>query len=70
MYYINVLDYEYNRTVKTFFFFDLMYQHNLISTINKPARVGKKISKTAILKTNLTDHFPIVIALENDGLSH
>ena len=25
--------------------------------------------KTAILKTELTDHFPIVLALKNDGLS-
>ena len=30
---INVLDYEYNRTVKSFF--DLMYQRNLTPTINK-----------------------------------
>ena len=26
--------------------------------------------KTAILKTDLTDYFPIVIALKNDGPSH
>ena len=36
---INVLDYEYNRKVKSFF--DLMYQHNLIPIINKPfARIS------------------------------
>ena len=80
---INVLDYEYNRTVKKFF--NLMYQRNLIPTINKPTRVAKNSAtaidhiitdyvltcdfKTAILKTDLTDHFPIVIALKNDGLS-
>ena len=74
---MNVFDYEYNRKVKSFF--DLMYQHNLISTINKPTRVGKNSAtaidhiitnylfscdfKTAILKTDLTDHFPTVIAL-------
>ena len=78
---MNVLDYEYNRKVKSFF--DLMYQHNLIPTINKPTSVGKNSAtaidhiitdyvlacdfKTAILKTNLTDHFPIVIALKNYG---
>ena len=80
---MNVLDYEYNRKVKSFF--DLMYQRNLIPTINKPTRVGKNSAtaidciitdyvltcnfKTAILKTDLTDHFPIVIALQNDGSS-
>ena len=80
---MNVLDYEYNRKVKSFF--DLMYQHNLMPTINKPTRVGKNSAiaidhiitdyvltcdfKTATLKTDLTDHFLIVIALKNDGLS-
>ena len=80
---MNVLDYEYNRKVKSFF--DLMYQRNLIPTVNKPARVGKNSAtaidhiitvyvltcdfKTAILKTDLTDHFPIVIALKNYGPS-
>ena len=74
---MNVLDYECNRKVKSFF--DLMYQRNLIS------RVGKNSAsaidhimidyiltcdfKTAILKTDLTVHFPIVIALKNDGPS-
>ena len=42
---MNVLDYEYNGKVKSFF--DLMYQRNLIPTINKPTRVGKN-SATAI----------------------
>ena len=73
-----MLDYEYNRKVKSFF--DLMYQRNLISTINKPTRVGKNSAtaidhiitdyvfsfdfKTAILKTDLADHFPIVYCTE------
>ena len=81
---INVLDYEYNGKVKSFF--DLMYQRNLIPIINKPARVGKNSAtvvdhiitdyvltcdfKTAILKTDLADHFPMVIALKNDEPSH
>ena len=80
---VNVLDYEYNGKVKSFF--DLMYQRNLIPTINKPTRVGKNSAtaidhiitdyvltcdfKTAILKADLTDHFPIVIALKNYGPS-
>ena len=42
---INVLDYEFNRKVKSFF--DLTYQRNLIPTITKPTRVGKN-SATAI----------------------
>ena len=80
---VNVLDYEYNGKVKSFL--DLMYQRNLIPTINKPTRVGKNSAtaidhiitdyvltcdfKTAILKADLTDHFPIVIALKNYGPS-
>ena len=80
---MNVLDYQFNGKVKSFF--DLMYQRNLIPTINKPTRVGKNSAtaidhiitdyvltcdfKTAILKTDLTDHFPIVIALKNHGPS-
>ena len=59
-----------------------MYQCNLIPTINKPTSLGKNSAtavdhiltdyvlacdfKTAILKTNLTDNFLIVIALKND----
>ena len=62
-----------------------MYQRNLIPTTNKATRVGKNSAmaidhiitdyvltcdfKTAILKTDLTDYFPIVISLKNDGLS-
>ena len=62
-----------------------MYQRNLIPTIDKPTRVRKNSAtaidhiitahvftcdfKTAILKTDLTDHFPIVIALKNNRLS-
>ena len=81
---MNVLDYEYNGKVKSFF--DLVYQCNLIPAINKPTRVGKNSAtaidhiitdyvltcdfKTAILKTDLADHFPIVIALKNDGPFH
>ena len=80
---MNVLDYEYNGKVKSFF--NLMYQRNLIPTINKPTRVGKNSAtaidhiitdyvltcnfKTAILKTGLADHFPIVIAPKNYGPS-
>ena len=75
---MNVLDYEHNNKVKNFF--DLMYQRNLIPTINKPTRVRKKSAlvidhiqdyvltcnfKAVPSKTFLVDRFPIVIALTN-----
>ena len=74
---MDVLDDEYNGKVKIFF--DLMYQRNQIPTIKKPAIAIDHIItdyvltfdlKTAILKTRLTYHFPIVITLKNDGPSH
>ena len=62
-----------------------MYQRNLIPTINKPTGVGKNSAaaidhiitdyvltcyfKTATLKTDFTDHFPLVIALKKDEKS-
>ena len=62
-----------------------MYQHNLIPNKKTPTRIEKNSAtvidqvirnyvltcnfKTTILKTELTDHFPIVIALKNDGTS-
>ena len=69
---INVLDYEHKRKVKSFFYF--MYQRNFILTINKPTAIDHIITdyvltcgfKAAILKIDLADHFPIVIALKND----
>ena len=42
---LNVLDYEKNKKVKTFF--NLMFQHNLIPIINKPTRITKRTA-TAI----------------------
>ena len=78
---MNVLDYEYNGKAKRFF--DLIYQRNLIPTINKLTRARKSAAtaidhiitdyvltcdfKAAILKTDLTDLFPIVLALKNYG---
>ena len=68
---MNVLDYEYNGKVKSFF--DVMYQRNLIPAINKRTRVGKNSAtaidhiitdyvltcefKTAILKNRLDRSF-------------
>ena len=42
---LNVLDYDNNKKVKTFF--NLMFQHNLIPIINKPTRITKR-NATAI----------------------
>ena len=39
---INVLDYENNGKVKSFF--DLIYRRNLTPTISKPTRAGQKVS--------------------------
>ena len=63
-----------------------MYRYSMIPTINKPTRVGKNSataiyhiianymvdceSKTAILKTDVTDHFPIAMALRTDEPVH
>ena len=55
-----------------------MYRFNIIPKINKLPRVGKNLAitidhiiancklKTAILKTDVTDHFAIAIALGTD----
>ena len=70
---INVLDFEQNKKVQNFV--NLMFQFGLVPTINKPTRVtNKTISaidyiitnfiynndfKTAIIRTDISDHFPI-----------
>ena len=63
-----------------------MYRYNMIPTINKPTRIEKNSAtaidhiianciadcqfKTAILKTDVTDHFPIAMALRIDEPVH
>ena len=70
---INMLDFVQNKKVQNFV--NLMFQFGLVPTINKPTRVTHKtISvidhinknsiynnafKTAIIKTDIADHFPI-----------
>ena len=77
---INAFDYKQNKKIHSFF--NLMYRYNIISTINKPTRVGKDSAtaidhiiancivhcqfKTVILKTDVTDHFLIAMALRTD----
>ena len=81
---INALDYEQNKKVQSFF--NLMYRYNMIRTINQPTSAGKNSAtaidhiiancivdcqfKTAILKTDVTDHFPIAMALKTDEPVH
>ena len=65
---MNVLEYEYNKKAKRFF--NVMYQRNLVLTINKSRRIGRNSDfETAILKTDVTDHFPVVITMKIDGPS-
>ena len=81
---INAFNYEQNKKVQSFF--NLIYRYNMIPTINKPTRVGKDSAtaidhsiancivdcqfKTAIVKTGVTDHFPIAMALKTDEPVH
>ena len=76
---INSLDYANNSKVKGFI--DLMFSKGFLSLINKPTRVSKHSSScidniytnsfinqdllTGIIKTDLTDHFPVFIVDKN-----
>ena len=75
---INVLDFENNVKVKTFVNF--AFSNSLIALINKPTRATKtnatiidhiltntflnKQIKTGILKTKISDHFPIFLVTD------
>ena len=81
---ISALDNKQNKKVQNFF--KLMYRYNMIATIHKSTRVGKHSAtainniienyivgcqfKTAILKTDVTDRFPILMALRIDESIH
>ena len=70
---INVLGFNENKMVQNFL--NLMFRHGLIPTVNKPTRVTRKTTtaidhiitnsiinaefKTGIVKTDISDHFPI-----------
>ena len=74
---LNLLDHDTNKKVQNFL--NLIYQNNLISTINKPTRVTMKTAtaidhilsnyfldtdfKSAIFKTDIADHFPVCLLL-------
>ena len=71
---INLLDFETNKKVQSFV--NLMFEFSMIPTINKPTRVTKHTAtaidniitnciinsdfKSAIVKTDLSDHFSII----------
>ena len=75
---INVLDYENNKKVQNFV--NLMFAFSMIPTINKPTRVTSytataidniitnsildKDFKSAIIKTDLSDHFPVIFVIK------
>ena len=75
---INFLDFETNKKVQSFV--NLMFEFSMIPTINKPTRVTKHTAtaidniitnciinsdfKSAIVKTDLSDHFPIIFINE------
>ena len=75
---INVLDYENNKNVQNFV--NLMFEFSMIPTINKPTRVTSytptaidniitnsildKDFKSAIIKTDLSDHFPVIFVIK------
>ena len=79
---LNLLDHDKNKKVRDFL--NLIYQNGMILTINKPSRVTKKTAtaidhiitnsfventfKTAIIKTDVSDHFPICIFFSFDKL--
>ena len=70
---INLVDYQSNAKVRNFV--NLIFQHSLVPIVNKPTRVTKNNATfidyiitnsfsdqenlTGILKTDISDHFPI-----------
>ena len=72
---VNVLKNDNNKGAKSFV--DLIFQYGSLPTINKPTRVTRNIStaidiiitntcinnnlETGIIKTDITDHFPIFL---------
>ena len=79
---LNLLDHDKNKKVRDFL--NLIYQNGMIPTINKPTRVTKKTAtaidhfitngfpentlKTAIIKSDVSDHFRICIFIPSTNL--
>ena len=74
---LNLLHHETNKHVNNFV--NTLLQHNLIPTINKPTRITRKTctlidniitneftnNYTAVIKTDVSDHFPILLICDN-----
>ena len=79
---LNLLDHDNNKKVQDFF--NLKYESDMIPIINKPTRVTKKnctaidhiiinsfvenTFKIAILKSDVSDHFPVCIFISSTNL--
>lgn len=76
---LNSLTYEKNLKIKSFF--DMLFKYNIYPLINKPTRITKSSAtaidniflnhfletsfETGIFKTDISDHFPIYIKINN-----
>ena len=76
---LSILDHDKCSKVRNFL--NLLYENSMIPTINKPARVTRKTTttidhilinqfinvnfKTAIFKTDISDHFPVCIIISS-----
>ena len=79
---LNLIDYQSNAKVRNFV--NLIFQHSLVPIVNKPTRVTKNNATlidyiitnsftdqknlTGILKTDISDHFPIFTISVKHGL--
>ena len=83
-YNLNCLDYQNNTKVRNFF--DILFSYGMIPIINKPTRVTKTSAtaidnifinsffndsiETGIVKTDISDHFPIFVAIKDFNTSN
>ena len=78
---LNLLDHDQNKKVSDFF--NLIYQNGMIPTINKPGATKKTATaidhiitnsfvkntfKTAVIKSDVSDHFPICLFFPSTNL--
>ena len=79
---LNLIDYQFNAKVRNFV--NLIFQHSLVPIVNKPTRVtrnngtlidyiitnsfAEQKNLTGILKTDISDHFPIFTITMKHGL--
>ena len=77
---MNLLDFEQNKKVQNFF--NIMFGHSMMLIINKPTRITKNTAtaidyifinsvtttkfKTVIIKSDISDHFPIFFVADSN----